>query len=468
MGHLTTPFVTIYDWNTGSPVKIANPATLPTNGCYSAAWSPDGRYLAVGHGTTPFVTIYDWQSGSPVKIADPATLPGNAGFAAGWSLDGRYLAIGCAGTPFVTIYDWNTGSPVKIANPATLPPEAGTGIAWSPDGRYLAVSNQITSPYITIYDWNTGSPVKIANPATLPTGNGVSAAWSPDGRYLAVGHNTTPFVTIYLIKETWVRLSLISTGLRFSFYNANDMTAPNNTDVAIAAGVWRHVSVNNDKANTRVYYTLDDSEQNYSYAGQTLVATACALTISFPATAYQLFLDDLLLLADVYLERITASRAHFATYGQPWVDATSGIDALTDLVIAAKGAGKIKLLSPTDYYAPVSSEPSLGTPHKHFATIASAVPGSDAVQVTSLIGIVPAGSTWIDGWMEITITAAGLVNLLDTDGVGIMGRGRPQVVGAPADFVVSAPLDSSLNLRWQTTNYANISALAIYMNRYFD
>ena len=176
--------------------KISNPGTLPASTGNDAAWSPDGRYLAIVHDTTPFVTIYDWDSGSPVKITNPETLPTNNGQAAAWSPDGRYLAIGHITTPFVTIYDWDSGSPVKIDNPGTLPASTGIGASWSSDGRYLAIAHQ-TTPFVTIYDWDSGSPVKITNPSTLPTGNGQAAAWSPDGRYLAIGHQTTPFVTIY-------------------------------------------------------------------------------------------------------------------------------------------------------------------------------------------------------------------------------------------------------------------------------
>lgn len=194
--HLISPYVTIYDWDTGAPLKITNPAVLPGGFGRSAAWSPDGRYLAVGHGTTPFVTIYDWVTGAPVKLANPAALPAGDGNGAGWSPDGRYLVVTHATTPFVTIYDWSTGVPVKLANPATLPVASGFGATWSPGGRYLAVAHS-SSLYVTIYDWVTGVPVKIANPATLPTGTGSGAAFSPDGGCLVVTHATTPFITIY-------------------------------------------------------------------------------------------------------------------------------------------------------------------------------------------------------------------------------------------------------------------------------
>ena len=202
-----TPYITIYDWATGVPTKIADPATLPPDYTAGVAWSPDGRYLAVAHTTTPFITIYDWATGSPVKITNPGTLPAGGAHGVCWSPDGRYLAVAHTTTPFITIYDWITGAPVKITNPTTLPPTSGTGAAWSPDGKYLSISHDIT-PFVTIYDWITGAPVKIANPATLPTGVGRGVTWSPDGQFLIVAHDFSPFATIYrLINGSLIKQS---------------------------------------------------------------------------------------------------------------------------------------------------------------------------------------------------------------------------------------------------------------------
>jgi WD40 repeat protein len=198
--HNTTPFVTIYDFTSGSPVKITNPATLPGGDGNCAGWSPDGRYMAIGHATTPFVTIYDWSTGSPIKIANPGILPAGTGLGLGWSADGRYLTVAHVGTPFITTYDFLTGTPIKTANPATLPGGDGICAAWSPDGRYLSIAHTGT-PFMTVYDWATGVPIKTANPAILPAGNGSGCWWSPDGRYLAIGHSVAPCISIYDWKQ---------------------------------------------------------------------------------------------------------------------------------------------------------------------------------------------------------------------------------------------------------------------------
>lgn len=199
IGHnVETTNISAYDWSTGSPVSISPPPGTPDGTIYGLEWSPNGRYLSAHHTADPFLTIWDWSSGSPVKISDAATTPGSLGVgASGWSPNSRYLACTIQlGSPYIFIYDMSTGVPVKLANPATLPTGNAYDAKFSPNGRYLAVAHN-TSPYVTIYDWSTGAPVKITNPSTLPTGNANGVGWSPDGRYLAVVHATSPYVTIY-------------------------------------------------------------------------------------------------------------------------------------------------------------------------------------------------------------------------------------------------------------------------------
>lgn len=195
----TSPYLYFYDWNSGSPVRLSNPATLPTGQIYEMEFSPDGRYLAVAHDASPFITFYDLNSGSPVKVSDPAALPPNDAETVGWSPDGRYLVVGHQASPYITIYDWNTGSPVKISNPSSLPVGTVYDLEWSPDGRYLVVS-QSSTPYFSVYDWDTGSPVKLSNPAFIPTSQDIyagSMTWSPDGRYLVLPQSSAPYINIY-------------------------------------------------------------------------------------------------------------------------------------------------------------------------------------------------------------------------------------------------------------------------------
>ena len=185
-GLQSSPYIIIYDWNSGSPVKIPDPATLPTGGYLPAVtWSPDGRYLAIAHANSPYITIYDWSSGSPVKIPDPAILPAGDSFSIAWSPNGRYLAVGHTFSPYITFYDWSSGSPVKIPNPVTLPSSSPQGIAWRNDSLYVALASGVSSNTFAVYDWTTGNPVWMSTPNDCA--RPVKVAWSPSGEVLAVG-----------------------------------------------------------------------------------------------------------------------------------------------------------------------------------------------------------------------------------------------------------------------------------------
>jgi len=217
-----------------APVKLVDPATLPTGQGRGVSFSPDGTYLAIGHSTTPFVTIYKRSGDTFTKLANPATLPTGQGKGPSFSPDGTYLAIGHDSSPFVTIYKRSGDTFTKLANPATLPTGNGEGAAFSPDGTYLAVVHN-SSPFVTIYKRSGDTFTKLANPATLPTGNGEGAAFSPDGTYLAVGHAITPFVTIYKRSgDTFTKLANPATLPNGNVWEAS--FSPDGTYLAVGNG----------------------------------------------------------------------------------------------------------------------------------------------------------------------------------------------------------------------------------------
>ena len=176
--------------------KLPDPANLPPNTGYGAAFSPDGTYLAIAHDTSPYVTIYKRSGDTFTKLANPSTLPTGMGFGAAFSPDGTYLAIAHDTSPYVTIYKRSGDTFTKLANPTALPTGTGRGAAFSQDGSYLAIAHQ-ASPYVTIYKRSGDTFTKLDNPSTLPTGTGFGAAFSQDGSYLAIAHATTPYATIY-------------------------------------------------------------------------------------------------------------------------------------------------------------------------------------------------------------------------------------------------------------------------------
>ncbi|MBN2160657.1 MAG: hypothetical protein JW807_14810, partial [Spirochaetes bacterium] len=54
----SSPYITIYKRSEDTFTKLSDPSTLPAGNGVSSAFSPDGNYLAIGHLTTPFITIY--------------------------------------------------------------------------------------------------------------------------------------------------------------------------------------------------------------------------------------------------------------------------------------------------------------------------------------------------------------------------------------------------------------------------
>ncbi len=218
IAHGASPYIDIYDFSTILfPVRIPDPATLPTGPANWVDWRPQSTTLAVAHNTSPFVTWYLVESNVATKIANPATLPLNNGSKVAWSSDGKYCAVGCVtggGNQTWFIYDFTSGSPVEIGTvPAflsgvinlswrpgtyllnindfiydvtsgtpvlahTLTGINGLDSSWTVDGRYLTHMGS-NSPFIRSWDWDTGSPVQEPNPAVLPPSTGRSPSYDP-------------------------------------------------------------------------------------------------------------------------------------------------------------------------------------------------------------------------------------------------------------------------------------------------
>ena len=175
--------ITIYDMTSGAPVKIPNPAALPNGQANRAAFSPDGRFLAVAHNLTPFMTIYDMSTGTPVKIPEPAALPTGQGHGAAFSPDGGLLAVGytSANNVCLNIYNMSSGAPVKIPDPPTQVGTSGRGVAFSPDNRFLAIARTAT-PFVSIYETNIKDSIR---PVTISQAAGLS----PFPLYAGIGYS---------------------------------------------------------------------------------------------------------------------------------------------------------------------------------------------------------------------------------------------------------------------------------------
>jgi 6-phosphogluconolactonase (cycloisomerase 2 family) len=216
VAHATTPFVTVYQISgtgsgttfakvtTGDSSQFADAASLPASNSSEAAFSYDGRYLAVAHNTTPFVSVYTVNGtnfdkitgGDSSQFVDAAGLPTGNGTGVQFSRDGLHMAVSHTTTPFVSIYTPGTNEFTKLSNPATLPDGNGTAVSFSSDNQFLAVSHATTA-FLTIYRYVSGVWTKQTDPSTLPDGNANHIAFSKNNRFLGVAHATSEFITVY-------------------------------------------------------------------------------------------------------------------------------------------------------------------------------------------------------------------------------------------------------------------------------
>lgn len=205
MGTITTPFITVYDWDGDNyertSITIGTPPTSTVNGI---DWSTDG-VLALAHTGSPYVSIYTVSGTTFTKLTNPASLPASDGNGANWNPTGDYLAISHNSNPIVTVYYRSGTTYTKLADPATLPTGDSSDGCWSPGGTILAIAHG-TTPFVTIYEkTGTGASAiltKYTNPSTLPASTGTDCSWKNDGSHLAVAHVTTPFITIYEVSPS--------------------------------------------------------------------------------------------------------------------------------------------------------------------------------------------------------------------------------------------------------------------------
>jgi WD40 repeat protein len=146
------------------------------------AWAPDGRSLVLGRfaSKTP-VLIVDAATGSRREV--PVSQRSGCTYGAAWSPDGRYLAVSFHFT--VEIWD-SAGEHLLYTFDRGGYPDGSRGRArspaWSPDSTRIAVASDHKE--VEIWDLRYG---KVRGRTGTSDYLNTSAVWSPDRRYLAVG-----------------------------------------------------------------------------------------------------------------------------------------------------------------------------------------------------------------------------------------------------------------------------------------
>lgn len=130
--------------------------------------------------------------------------------------------------------------------------------------------------------------------------------------------------------------------------------------------------------------------------------------------------------------------------------------------------GKTKYNSLTYVYRglPAPGEPSVGTPHKRPVLLVSGAPGNDLLQTK--LTTVPAGSKWIEGYIQAVATGAASITFYDTDGTTVITPIQINVFGVNEYHLFRVPLDSSLQYRYATVNHGNLTTLNTYLVTYHD
>ena len=161
----------VYDMTSGTPV-LAH--TLVMNNVVDASWSIDDRYLCMMDTASPFIGFFDWDSGSPVKLADPVTTIPSTGHGCVWDLvDDRVVQtihghIGVSPGNDSTRYDLTSGLAVAITDLNPEPSVAGAGTpqrtAMRSNNERLAVCSD-QSTRLFVYDNTVSPPVGVGAPA---------------------------------------------------------------------------------------------------------------------------------------------------------------------------------------------------------------------------------------------------------------------------------------------------------------
>ncbi len=138
---------------------------------WSAAWSPDGKWVASGSSDR---TAQVWNAANG---SNPYIYTGHSDsvYAVAWSPDGKRIASASYDTT-IQVWDAAGGHPYTYSGHSSWV----WTVRWSPNGRFIASAGGDRT--VQIWDATNGTHLYTY---TGHTGSVFAAAWSPDGRYIA-------------------------------------------------------------------------------------------------------------------------------------------------------------------------------------------------------------------------------------------------------------------------------------------
>jgi WD40 repeat protein len=173
-GLMTLSGLGLREWSLRSSMQVLEGHTDQVR---AVAWSPDGTRLASGSDDLT-VTIWDTQTGKPLRTEKANVDAGWTIWCVAWSPDGAKIASCSEATVF--LWDAETG---ELQSTLAGHSNMVVSLAWSPSGAQLASASNDK----TVIVWNAETGERLHVLETDLNGSGNEVAWSPDGTQLACG-----------------------------------------------------------------------------------------------------------------------------------------------------------------------------------------------------------------------------------------------------------------------------------------
>lgn len=162
----------------------------------------DKDVVAIGHNSSPYLTVYEWDGGFGTKYSNPSTAhPGGNCRGVDFTDDNSIIIAASSSSPYINAWNWdnNTGFGSKLSNPSTLPGGAGRKVELNSAETFVAMAGENSS--VQLYAWSSsGFGAKKSSPSGNSNADGL--AWSPSGNHMAVASRNPARLEVYYIDSS--------------------------------------------------------------------------------------------------------------------------------------------------------------------------------------------------------------------------------------------------------------------------